>query len=67
MKDCEQITWPSADELRPFMGQWVAIRDAAIWFSAGTPKEVIQKLRHCQDEDFTLLYVPTEEQHRHAR
>lgn len=75
MKDCEQIIWPSADELRPFMGQWVAVRDAEVRFFGGTLHDLTAKIRDwlfayspsATMEDYVFLYVPTAEQHRHAR
>lgn len=50
-----------ADRLRPFTGQWVAIKDEDILYAAGTPRELVGWLgRQGQSAD-SVFRVPEEE------
>lgn len=62
-----QVEWPTADELRPYMGKWVAITDAAVVFSADHPRAVVQHLWDTGQRADSMFRVPTAEEHDEHR
>lgn len=59
-----QIVWPSADELRPYMGKWAAILDAEVVRSEDSLKELVMWICTLK-EDFpgSILRVPKAGEH----
>ena len=51
-----------ADALRPFMGQWVAIRDDDVLVAANSAKEVVSWLARHQQNAQSMFRVPDSEQ-----
>jgi len=51
-----------AETLRPFIGQWVAIRGDEVLVAADTPKEVVSWLALHQQQAQSLFRVPGSEQ-----
>ena len=50
--------WPTSEELRPFIGSWVAIKYGKVYHSAATALEVVNKLREDHDIADALFKVP---------
>lgn len=51
-----------ADALRPFIGQWVAVRGEEVLVAADSPKEVVSWLARHQQKAQSLFRVPESEQ-----
>lgn len=58
-----QVMWPSAEELRPHMGKWVAIMDAEVIFSDYAAAVVFQYLRDNDLRADSLFRVPMAGEH----
>lgn len=52
---------PPAEALRPFMGQWVAVRDDEVLVAANSPAEVVSWLAQHQQKAQSMFRVPTAE------
>jgi len=53
---------PSAEELRPFIGQWVAVRDDEVLVAADSPKDIVSWLARHQQKAQSVFRVPESEQ-----
>jgi hypothetical protein len=53
---------PLAEALRPFIGQWVAVRGDDVLVAAGSPKEVVSWLARYQQQAQSVFRVPESEQ-----
>jgi hypothetical protein len=53
---------PLAEALRPFIGQWVAVRGDDVLVAAGSPKEVVSWLARHQQQAQSVFRVPESEQ-----
>ncbi len=49
---------PLAEALRPFIGQWVAVRGDEVLVAAGSPKEVVAWLAQHQQRAQSMFRVP---------
>lgn len=52
---------PLAEALRPFIGQWVAVRGDEILVAAGSPREVVSWLARYQQKAQSVFRVPESE------
>lgn len=52
---------PLAEALRPFIGQWVAVRDDEVLVAAHSPKEVVAWLARHQQKAQSVFRVPESE------
>jgi hypothetical protein len=53
---------PLAEALRPFIGQWVAVRGDDVLVAAASPKEVVSWLARHQQQAQSVFRVPQSEQ-----
>jgi hypothetical protein len=52
---------PLAEALRPFIGQWAAVRGNEVLVAARSPEHVVSWLAHHQQEAQSVLRVPESE------
>jgi len=53
---------PSAEALRPFIGQWVAVRGDEVLVAADSPKDVVSWLARHQQKAQSVFRIPESEQ-----
>jgi hypothetical protein len=56
------LAQPSAETLRPFIGQWVAVRGEEVLVAADSPKEIVSWLARHQQKARSVFRVPESEQ-----
>ena len=53
--------WPTAEELRPYRGMWVALSDGHVVLSSTDVVAIVNKMRMLRLEVEALFRVPAEE------